>query len=128
MSETHLTVSRRYHFEAAHFLPYVADTHKCKRMHGHNYEIEVTVSGSLVHGFIIDFWDLDKVVDPLVAQLDHRTLNDIHDLMNPTAENIAQWFFIEIERLLYQTRYKLEQIRVFETKECWADLKRRETK
>ena len=108
------SVTRRYTFEAGHFLPMVADDHKCKRQHGHNYEIEVTVTAPLRdNGFIIDFWDLDKLVDPLVAQLDHRNLNDIKGLENPTAEHISMWFLLRLPIA--------SAIRVFETKDCWAD-------
>jgi len=110
------TVTRRYAFEAAHFLPKVRDGHKCKRMHGHNYEIEVTVAAPVRDdGFIIDFWDLDKVVQPLIDMVDHRTLNDIVGLENPTAELIAAWF---LDRLASNN---VVQVRVFETKDCWAD-------
>lgn len=112
------SITRRYHFEAAHFLPHVADGHRCKRMHGHNYELEVTVVGSLLHtGFIIDFWDLDKIVQPIIDQIDHRVLNDISGLENPTAENITSWFF---DRL---ADYNITAVRIYETKDCWADYK-----
>lgn len=111
------TVSRRYHFEAAHYLPRVPEGHKCKRMHGHNYELEITVSGEVESdGFIIDFWDLDKVVQPLIDMVDHRTLNDIGGLENPTAENIAAWF---LNHLMHQG---VSKVRVYETKDCWSDV------
>ncbi len=93
-----LIVAREYHFEAAHFLPNVPDTHKCKRLHGHNYKLEVTLSGPVQQsGFIIDFWDMDKVVQPILDEVDHRCLNDIAGLENPTAENITGWFFDRID-------------------------------
>jgi len=119
-TRTVTTVTRRYSFEAAHYLPFVPDGHKCKRMHGHNYEIEVTVSGVVgSDGFIIDFWDLDKLVDPLVALVDHRALNDIQGLSNPTAELIAAWF---LNRLQSDYRdFNITKVRCFETKNCWAD-------
>jgi 6-pyruvoyltetrahydropterin/6-carboxytetrahydropterin synthase len=114
------TVTRRYSFEAAHFLPHVPEGHKCKRMHGHNYEIEVTVSGEVMgNGFIIDFWDLDKIVDPLVERLDHRTLNDIDGLDNPTAEEIAAWFLWRLQS--DHRSFNITSVRCFETKNCWAD-------
>jgi 6-pyruvoyltetrahydropterin/6-carboxytetrahydropterin synthase len=113
------TITRRYHFESAHFLPHVPDGHKCKRMHGHNYEIEVTVDGPVgADGFIMDFWALDEVVAPLLALVDHRTLNDVAGLENPTAENIGAWFLSRLESR------GATAIRVFETKDCWADTRR----
>ncbi len=111
------TITRRYHFESAHFLPKVADDHKCKRVHGHNYEIEVTVSGPvLMSGFILDFWDLDTRVQPLIGAIDHRLLNDIPGLDNPTAENIGAWFLQRLES------NGVSAVRVYETKDCWADV------
>jgi len=115
------SVTRRYAFEAAHWLPLVADGHKCKRVHGHNYEIEVTVDAYALRpdGFIIDFWDLDKIVDPIVERVDHRTLNEIAGLGNPTAELISKWFFDAIKPHIIGGA--LRRVRCFETKNCWAD-------
>lgn len=92
------SVAARYSWEAAHFLPGVPDTHKCSRMHGHNYVMEIEVDEDELSpnpngtGFVIDFGELDKIVDPFIKQLDHRVLNDIPGLYNPTAELIAAWF------------------------------------
>lgn len=112
------TVSRRYHFESAHWLPGVAETHRCHRLHGHNYEIEVTVSGEPdpVTGFIIDFWDLDKVVQPIINLIDHRVLNDIDGLENPTAELIADWF----QTRLCNLGLNVSKVICWETKDCHA--------
>lgn len=109
-------ITKRYSFEAAHWLPGVPPEHKCSRMHGHNYEIEVTCGGPVdgMTGFVLDFWDLDKIVDPLVDKVDHRTLNDIAGLENPTAELIAKWFLDQIPRAV--------AVRCYETKNCWADV------
>ena len=110
------TVTRRYHFEAGHWLPKVADEHKCKRPHGHNYILDVTVGGQVRdNGFIIDFWDLDKIVNPIIATVDHRMLNDVTGLENPTAENIAYWFLAQLSNC------SVIGVRVYETRDCWAD-------
>jgi 6-pyruvoyltetrahydropterin/6-carboxytetrahydropterin synthase len=115
------TVTRRYTFEAAHFLPYVREGHKCRRMHGHNYEIDVSVSGRLSDtGFVIDFWDLDDIVQPIVNSIDHRTLNDLEGLNNPTAEIIAEWFLNQIKKDL-PPELGVTKVRCYETKNCWAD-------
>jgi len=111
------TITRRYHFESAHWLPHVAEDHKCHRIHGHNYELEVTVGGFVGHnGFIIDFWELDKIVQPLIDLVDHRCLNDVHGLYNPTAEIISLWFLDNIG-----VKVSVINCRVYETKDCWAD-------
>ncbi|HWU86948.1 MAG TPA: 6-carboxytetrahydropterin synthase QueD [Kofleriaceae bacterium] len=88
-------LERLYRFEAAHFLPKVAAGHKCARMHGHSYSIQVTLEGELdpEHGWLLDFGDLDARAEVLVQQLDHRVLNDIEGLANPTSELLAAWWW-----------------------------------
>ena len=88
-------LSRDFRFEAAHFLPRVPDNHKCRRMHGHSYQVRVTVEGEIdpALGWLIDFADVDRVVDPLLARLDHRVLNEIDGLDNPTSEVLAMWIW-----------------------------------
>lgn len=115
------TVTRRYTFESAHWLPGVPETHKCHRIHGHNYVMEVTLVGSINQktGFIIDFWDMDKVIQPLVDTIDHRLLNDINGLQNPTAEYISHWFLKRLE-FSFPT-ISVWNIRIYETPNCWAD-------
>jgi 6-pyruvoyltetrahydropterin/6-carboxytetrahydropterin synthase len=113
------TITRRYHFESAHWLPHVPDWHKCRRMHGHNYEMEIVIEGvPKPDGFILDFFDVDKEVLPLLQAVDHRCLNEISGLENPTAELIAAWF---LEQL--QTMYPpATKVRIYETKDCWAEV------
>jgi 6-pyruvoyltetrahydropterin/6-carboxytetrahydropterin synthase len=84
-----------FRFEAAHYLPNLPDGHKCRRMHGHSFRGEVAVRGEIdPHtGWLIDFADLKRDVDPLVAQLDHYLLNEIEGLENPTSEVLAMWFW-----------------------------------
>lgn len=119
-------VVRKYHFESAHWLPKVHDGHRCKRMHGHNYEMEVAIEGEVAeNGFIMDFWDLDEIVKPIIELVDHRTLNDIPGLENPTAELIACWFLAAIAREFDIERFassslRVAQVKIYETKDCWA--------
>lgn len=111
------TITRRYHFEAAHWLPKVAESHKCRRVHGHNYLIDITIMDQVkADGFLIDFWDLDKLVQPIIDRIDHRTLNDIYGLQNPTAELIAGWFLDQL------ADHSVSRVRVFETPDCWAEV------
>lgn len=88
-------IERSYRFEAAHFLPKVMPGHKCARMHGHSYLIELTLEGELDPelGWLVDFGDVDALVTPLVEQLDHRVLNEIEGLANPTSEILAGWLW-----------------------------------
>lgn len=89
------TLVRDYRFEAAHQLPNVPDGHKCARLHGHSYHIQITIEGDVVPalGWVMDFADIDAVVDPVIGELDHRLLNEIDGLANPTSELLAHWMW-----------------------------------
>lgn len=124
--ETAHFISKRYDFESAHFLPHVPEGHKCKRLHGHHYVIDVTLSGAVDDiGWLMDFWDLDRVVEPIIEQIDHRCLNDIAGLENPTAELISRWFWSRIERDLGRNDIALHEVKVWETPTCCATLIRK---
>jgi 6-pyruvoyltetrahydropterin/6-carboxytetrahydropterin synthase len=92
-------VFREFTFEAAHRLPHVPDGHKCRRLHGHSYRIEVHVSGDVdpVSGMVIDFADIKAAFRPLEDMLDHHYLNEIDGLDNPTSENLARWVWKHLE-------------------------------
>jgi len=91
-----------FRFEAAHFLPNVPEGHKCRRMHGHSFRGEVAVRGKVDPrtGWLVDFADLKRVVDPVVARVDHYLLNEIEGLENPTSENVAAWFWAQLGPLV----------------------------
>ncbi len=109
-------IGRSYRFESAHHLPHLPDGHKCKNLHGHNYRLEVVVRGRLdERGFVKDFAEIDAEVMPLVRQVDHKLLNDIEGLENPTAEIIAAWFLARIAGC--------ESVRVYENDDCWAEVR-----
>ncbi len=87
-----------FRFEAAHFLPNVPEGHKCRRIHGHSFRGEVAVRGNVDPkiGWLIDFADLKKSVDPIVHRLDHYFLNEIEGLENPTSEMVAVWIWNQL--------------------------------
>lgn len=89
-----VTIGREIRFSAAHYLPHVPDGHKCKRMHGHSYRVVVELTGEVTEplGWIYDFGMLDAAMKQLLFDfLDHRTLNEIDGLTNPTSENVVAW-------------------------------------
>jgi len=90
-----MQVFKEFQIEAAHLLPNLPEEHKCRRLHGHSFRILVTVDGDLdpKYGWVIDFADIGKAFRPLFEMLDHRYLNDISGLENPTSENLARWIW-----------------------------------
>jgi 6-pyruvoyltetrahydropterin/6-carboxytetrahydropterin synthase len=90
-----MEIFREFTFEAAHRLPHVPDDHKCGRLHGHSYRVQVHVEGAVdeAAGWVMDFADIKAAFAPLHDQLDHRYLNDVEGLGNPTSENVAQWIW-----------------------------------
>ena len=93
-------LSRTFRIEAAHRLPNVPAEHKCARLHGHSFRVTLRVGGELDArlGWILDYADIDRAFEPLHALLDHRYLNEIPGLENPTSELLAR-FVLERVRL-----------------------------
>lgn len=85
----------KFSFEAAHRLPNVPADHKCARLHGHSFHVRVTVTGPVdpALGWVIDFADVKNAFAPIHSALDHRYLNEIEGLENPTSEVLAQWIW-----------------------------------
>ena len=90
-----MRMMRKYTFEAAHFLPNVPHGHKCRKLHGHSYRLTVSIDGALLvrPGWIMDFSDVDEMMKPVLAKLDHQLLNEVKGLGNPTAEHVARWIY-----------------------------------
>ncbi len=90
-----MRIFKTFSIEAAHYLPHLPDEHKCRRLHGHSFRVEVHVSGEVGQssGWVVDFAFIREAFRPLYEQLDHRCLNDIPGLENPTSENIARWIW-----------------------------------
>jgi 6-pyruvoyltetrahydropterin/6-carboxytetrahydropterin synthase len=97
-----MEIYKEFAFDSAHFLPNVPDGHKCKEIHGHTYHLRVYVEGNPVKdlGWIMDFKELKDMVNSLVDQVDHKLMNNIPGLENPTAEIITIWFWDRLKPLL----------------------------
>jgi len=97
-----MEIFRTFTFDAAHRLPNLPELHKCRRLHGHTFKVQVYVDGKVVENYnwVIDFSDIVKIVTPIIDQLDHNYLNDIDGLENPTSENIAKWLWEKIKPVL----------------------------
>lgn len=93
---------KQFTFEAAHRLPNVPAGHKCARLHGHSFGVELRVSGPLdpALGWVMDFADIKAAFRPIHDQLDHHYLNEIPGLENPTSEVLAVWIWDRLKPTL----------------------------
>lgn len=104
---------KTFTFEAAHRLPSFPEGHKCRRLHGHSYRVDVVVAGDVdpARGYLIDFGDVKAACEPVRQRLDHYYLNEIEGLENPTAEILAAWLWSRLKPVLPQ----LTEIVIHET-------------
>lgn len=94
-----MDIFKIFTLEAAHHLPNVPPGHKCRRLHGHSFRVEIHVTGPVQEhvGWVRDFADLSRAFGPLYEQLDHHCLNEIPGLENPTSENLTRWIWQRLQ-------------------------------
>ena len=94
-----MEIFKEFTFEAAHRLPHVPEGHKCRRLHGHSFRVEIHVAGAVdpQTGWVMDFADIGAAFKPLYRMLDHNYLNEIAGLENPTSEEIARWIWDRLQ-------------------------------
>jgi 6-pyruvoyltetrahydropterin/6-carboxytetrahydropterin synthase len=97
-----MLIHKVFQVEAAHRLPNVPPGHKCARLHGHSFRIEVHVEGELDPrlGWVMDFTDIKAAFQPLFDRLDHHCLNEVEGLENPTSERLAVWIWDRLKPTL----------------------------
>lgn len=90
-----MRIYKVFTLESAHFLPHVPENHKCRRIHGHTFRVEIHVAGGVGEqsGWVMDYADLAQAFEPVRQRLDHQFLNAIEGLDNPTSENLARWIW-----------------------------------
>ncbi len=95
----HVALTKTIDFEAAHWLPTFPAGHKCRRLHGHSFRVEIVIEGEVdeQQGYLQDFGEVKRALQPIHDQLDHRLLNDIEGLTNPTAEMLARWIYQRLQ-------------------------------
>lgn len=97
-----MEIFKEFTFEAAHRLPNVPPGHKCARLHGHSFRVEIHVRGDVgtQSGWVVDFAEISDAFKPLRDHLDHNFLNEIEGLSNPTSEVLAQWIWDRVQPTL----------------------------
>lgn len=118
-----VTICKRFSeadgFDAAHFLCNVPAGHKCARLHGHTYAVEVVCDGEPDdRGFVMDYAELAAAWRPIHGALDHRLLNEVPGLGNPTTEALAPWI---LERFVRALRCHVVSVRVYESSTTWCE-------
>ena len=97
-----MELRKTFQFEAAHLLPRLPKSHKCRRLHGHSFQVDIVVTGTCDPelGWVMDYAAVSAAFNPLWRRLDHRYLNEIPGLENPTSETIAAWIWKRLKRKL----------------------------
>jgi 6-pyruvoyltetrahydropterin/6-carboxytetrahydropterin synthase len=117
------TIAKRFSFSASHALTAVPEGHKCRRTHGHNYEVELVCAADELdeRGMVVDYFDLDPVKRFIDETVDHRHLNDVVP-GEPTAERLAWWLFESLEsELPPEVTSRIVAVRVEESPRTWAE-------
>ena len=118
------TIAKHFTFDAAHFLPTVPEGHKCRRMHGHTYEVEFRFRApTAVNGFAggIDYADIAAAWAEIADKIDHRTLNEVPGLEVPSTENLVEWMICSWRAISSSTRLALHSVRVAESSTTWCE-------
>lgn len=116
-----ITICKQFDFSAAHRLLSLPVDHKCHRLHGHSYRVDITLKGEPdERGLVMDFEEIAKAFAPIRAMLDHHYLNEIEGLEIPSSERLAQFILngvVDALPLLYS-------VRVYESQTSWAEVLR----
>lgn len=112
-----MTIAKKFKFDAAHRLPNVDPEHKCYKLHGHTYAVEIICSGKVDRrGFVCDYDEIKDAWHKIEGQLDHQYLNDVPGLENPTTEALCRWIGERIEDV------PVSMVRVYESSTTYCEM------
>lgn len=95
-------LKQHFQIESARFLPFLEKSHPCSRMHGHSFKIILTLVGNVdpTAGWVIDYNEIQEKMKPILEQIDHRVLNEVPGLENPTSELLCKWIYDQARKVL----------------------------
>ena len=108
-----MIIFKQFTFDSAHFLPRLPEGHKCREIHGHTYRLTIYLEGPVNEesGWVVDFSDLKSTAQLVIGEVDHKFLNKVEGLENPTCELLARWLWNRLLPGLPQ----LKRIELYET-------------
>ena len=132
-----MKIAKEFRWEMGHRLPEHFD--KCKNIHGHSYKMLIELEGDVLdNGMVMDYYDLKKIINPLIEELDHAFLvykedKDIIEFLEKmqskkvvvnfqsTVENICKYFLNEIQKINFPSNIRQVKVRVYETLDDYAE-------
>lgn len=97
-----IEIFKEFVFDAAHWLPNVPEGHKCKQLHGHTYHLKIVLRNEICEpeGWVSDFGEIKAIVNDVMKLVDHKLINEVEGLENPTCEIFCIWWYNKLNSAL----------------------------
>lgn len=104
-----MIIFKKFHFDSAHYLPNVPEGHKCRALHGHTYQLTIFIDDKIDAqiGWVMDFAIIKQITKKILEEIDHKLLNEVAGLENPTCEHLTIWLWKKIKQKI-PTLVKIE--------------------
>lgn len=114
-------IAKTFDFDAAHQLPMMPEGHKCKRLHGHTYRVEISLVGELdARMMVADYAEIEAAWKPIHDILDHQNLDSVPELRGRSTTEVVAWFILTRMRSL-SPELTVDRVRVYESSSTWAE-------